>query len=97
MNNDLGAGLGDFPIRAPEQLIPLFAAFRKRRKLSQMELALLIGVSQQTVSQLERNPNKATLERLMRALTAMDVELVLRSKAPAKPGAGLASAKKESW
>jgi HTH-type transcriptional regulator / antitoxin HipB len=97
MNDDLRADLDDFPIRTPEQLIPLFTAFRKRRKLSQMELAQLIGVSQQTVSQLERAPNKATLERLMRALTAMDVELVLRSKAPAKPGATPASAKKESW
>ncbi|MEN3367434.1 MAG: Helix-turn-helix domain, partial [Burkholderiales bacterium] len=40
----------------PEQLIPLVAAFRKHRGLSQTELAQRIGVGQQTVSQLERNP-----------------------------------------
>jgi HTH-type transcriptional regulator / antitoxin HipB len=71
--------MSDFPIRTPEQLIPLFSAFRKRAGLSQSELARRIGVGQQTVSQLERNPNKATLERLLRALTALDVELVLRN------------------
>ena len=84
--------MNDHPIRTPEQLRPLFAAFRKRAGLSQAELARRIGVGQQTVSQLERNPEKATLERLLRALTALDVELVLRgkqspaTKVPGKPG-----------
>lgn len=86
----------DFSIRTPEQLIPLFAAFRKRAGLSQVELARRIGVGQQTVSQLERNPDKATVERLLRALTALDVELVLRAKqSPADTG--VTPEKKESW
>lgn len=86
----------DFSIRTAEQLIPLFAAFRKRAGLSQAELARRIGVGQQTVSQLERNPDKATLERLLRALTALDVELVLRSKqSPA--GGDVPPIKKEPW
>jgi HTH-type transcriptional regulator / antitoxin HipB len=70
----------NFTVRTPEQLIPLFAAFRKRNGLSQAALARLIGVSQQTVSQLERSPNKATLERLLRAFAAMDVEIVVRER-----------------
>ncbi|MDB5772373.1 MAG: putative transcription regulator protein [Burkholderia sp.] len=72
--------MDDFPVRTPEQLIPLVAAYRKHRGLSQTELAQRIGVGQQTVSQLERNPNKATVERLLRTLAALDVEIVLRDR-----------------
>ena len=76
-----------YTLRTPEQLIPIFSAFRKRQGLSQADLARLIGVSQQTVSQLERSPNKATLERLLRAFSAMDVEIVVQVKgASAPPG-----------
>ena len=79
----------DYIIRTPEQLSPIFSGFRKRGELSQAKLARQLGVSQQTISQLERNPGKATLERLLKALAAMDVELVLRSRltAPAVSGA----------
>ena len=89
--------MNDFPIRAPEQLIPLFSAFRKRAGLTQAELARRIGVGQQTVSQLERNPDKATFERLLRAFAALDVELVLRSKQAVPAGALSSPTKKEHW
>ncbi|PUA16803.1 helix-turn-helix domain-containing protein [Glaciimonas sp. PCH181] len=72
--------MSDFPIHTAEQLIPLFSAFRKKRQLSQAALAHRVGVGQQTISQLERHPNKATVERLLRALAVLDVELVLREK-----------------
>lgn len=72
--------MDNYVIRTPDQLIPIFSAFRKRNGLSQAELARLIGVSQQTVSQLERNPDKATMERLLRAFAAMDVEIVVRNR-----------------
>jgi HTH-type transcriptional regulator / antitoxin HipB len=70
----------DYIIRTPEQLCPIFSGFRKGRALSQSQLAQQLGVSQQTISQLERNPSKATLARLLKALSAMDVELVLRQR-----------------
>lgn len=87
----------DFPVRTPEQLIPIFAAFRKRSGLSQAELAHRIGVGQQTVSQLERNPDKASVERLMRALAELDVELILRVKSPTADTAIPASTTKADW
>ena len=89
--------MNDFPIRAPEQLIPMFSAFRKRAGLTQSELARRIGVGQQTVSQLERNPEKATLERLLRAFAALDVELVLRRKQSVPAGALSAPTNNEDW
>jgi HTH-type transcriptional regulator/antitoxin HipB len=72
--------MNDFPLHTAEQLIPLFSAFRKKRGISQATLAQQIGVGQQTISQLERYPHKATVERLLRALAVLDVELVLREK-----------------
>ncbi len=86
-----------YVVRTPEQLIPIFSAFRRRNGLSQAELARLIGVSQQTVSQLERNPDKATLERLLRAFAAMDVEIVVRKKGTAAGTEAPSSAEKASW
>ena len=86
-----------YVVRTPEQLIPIFSAFRRRNGLSQAELARLIGVSQQTVSQLERNPDKATLERLLRAFAAMDVEIVVRKKGGSAGTETAASAEKASW
>ena len=85
-----------YVVRTPGQLIPIFSAFRKRNGLSQAQLARLIGVSQQTVSQLERNPDKATLERLLRAFAAMDVEIVVRKKGVSAETEGVAP-EKASW
>ena len=89
--------MSSFVIRTPGQLIPIFSAFRKRNGLSQAELARLIGVSQQTVSQLERNPDKATLERLLRAFAAMDVEIVVQSKGASATPEAAVPAKKAAW
>ena len=86
-----------YVVRTPGQLIPIFSAFRKRNGLSQAQLARLIGVSQQTVSQLERNPDKATLERLLRAFAAMDVEIVVRKKGGSAEADGAATSKKATW
>ncbi len=86
-----------YVVRTPGQLIPIFSAFRKRNGLSQAQLARLIGVSQQTVSQLERNPDKATLERLLRAFAAMDVEIVVRKKGDAAEAEGAVPAEQATW
>jgi|688.fasta_scaffold2353688_1 HTH-type transcriptional regulator/antitoxin HipB len=86
-----------YTIRTSEQLIPLFQAFRKQQNLTQAELANRLGVGQQTISQLERRPNKATLERLLRALAAMDVEMVLVSKASQKIAPDMPHSASETW
>lgn len=89
--------MSSFVVRTPGQLISIFSAFRKRNGLSQAELARLIGVSQQTVSQLERNPDRATLERLLRAFAAMDVEIVVQSKGASAKSDSIVPAKKGAW
>ena len=86
-----------YPLRTSEQLIPLFQAFRKQKNLTQAQLATRLGVGQQTVSQLERHPDKATLERLLRALTAMDVEMVLINKSPSEKAPDTSATTGETW
>ena len=48
--------------------------------MTQAELARALGVTQQTASDLERNASAASVSRLLRMLSALGVELVLRDK-----------------
>lgn len=68
----------DFTVRTSEQLPELLQAFRKQAGLTQAETALRLGVTQQTLSALERNAEKVSASRLMRLLGILGVELVLR-------------------
>jgi len=68
----------DFTVRTSEQLPELLQAFRKQAGLTQAETALRLGVTQQTLSALERNAEKVSASRLMRLLGILGVDLVLR-------------------
>lgn len=70
----------DYVVRTASQLEPLLRGFRKARKYSQSTLANRLGVSQQALSALEREPETASFSRLLQVLAALDVEIVLRDK-----------------
>jgi HTH-type transcriptional regulator/antitoxin HipB len=70
--------MNDFVVRTSEQLPALLQAFRKQAGLTQAEAALRLGVTQQTMSALERNAEKVSAGRLMKLLGILGVELVLR-------------------
>ncbi|PTT89653.1 XRE family transcriptional regulator [Pelomonas sp. HMWF004] len=72
----------EFTVRTPEQLPALLQAFRKEAGLTQGEVALRLGVSQQTYSALERNADKVGAARLLKLLNLLGVELSLRKPAP---------------
>ena len=74
--------MSDFPVRTAEQLRTLLQAFRKQAGLTQAEVALRFGVTQQTLSALERNAEKVGTGRLLQLLGILGVELVLRDAAP---------------
>lgn len=78
-----------FTVRTTEQLPQLLKAFRKNAGLTQADVALRLGVTQQTVSALERNAEAVSAERLMRLLNILGVEWVLRTRstAPSDPPA----------
>lgn len=72
--------MNDFPVRTDTQVSMLMKSFRKVRGMTQADLARVLGVTQQTASAMERNASKASVSNLMRMLSAVGVELVLRDK-----------------
>lgn len=71
----------DFPVRTPQQLPSLLQSFRKARGLTQADVAERLGVTQQTLSALERNAESVSVERLMRLLAILEVDLILSTRA----------------
>lgn len=79
----------DHPVKHPQQLAPLLRAIRRQAGLSQADLAARLGVSHQAISQLEKQPERVTVERLMRVLSTLKIDLVLRPReTAAKPTTG---------
>jgi HTH-type transcriptional regulator/antitoxin HipB len=70
----------EYPVRLPAQLTPVLQGFRKHRGLTQHELAARLDLTQKTLSHLELNASKASVERLLSVLSALDLELVIRDK-----------------
>ncbi|MFA5597839.1 MAG: helix-turn-helix transcriptional regulator [Pusillimonas sp.] len=70
--------MSDFTVRTAEQLPVLLQAFRKQAGLTQSAVAMRMGITQQTLSALERNAEKVSAERLLTLLGILGVELVLR-------------------
>jgi HTH-type transcriptional regulator / antitoxin HipB len=72
---------GEQVIRAPAQLGALLRGVRQQQGLSQQNLALKAGgTSQARLSQLELQPGRLTMERLLLILAALDLELVVRTR-----------------
>ncbi len=72
---------GEQVIRAPAHLGLLLKGVRRQQGLSQQELALKAGgTSQARLSQLELQPGRLTLERLLMITAALDLELVVRPR-----------------
>lgn len=70
-----------FTVRTPDHLPTLLQAFRKEAGLTQREVALRLGVTQQTYSAMERNAEKIGAARLLKMLNILGVELVLQKPA----------------
>lgn len=68
-------------IQAPSQLGVLLRGARQKRGMSQQELALKAGgTSQNRLSELELQPGRFTVERLLLILAALELELVVRPR-----------------
>ncbi len=76
----------EFVVRIPAQLGPLVTSFRRARRMSQAELARMLGTTQQAVSRLERDPSAVSVARLLKTLAALGVDLVLRETDGARAG-----------
>lgn len=74
-------------IRTSHQIGQLIQGRRRQLKLSQAALGACAGISQKRQSALELAPEKITVERLLRLLAAMNLELVVQEKNPDIPAA----------
>ena len=72
--------MNQYTVRTPDQLPALLKAFRKQAGLTQGQLAARLGITQQTLSALERNANKVSADRLLQLLGLLGVDLVLQSR-----------------
>ena len=70
--------MSDFTVRTAQQLPALLVGFRKQAGLTQAAAAMRLGITQQTLSALERNAGKVSAERLLQLLSILGVEFVLR-------------------
>jgi len=70
----------DYPIRTPAQLGQVVKGLRKAHGLTQAAVAERMGSLQGKVSALEAGPGKASVERLFRLLSVLELELVLRER-----------------
>ena len=68
------------PISTPTQAGLVLATRRKALKLSQRDLASRLGISQARLSELETDPSRITLDRLISLAGALGLELVLRDR-----------------
>ncbi|BBB70205.1 hypothetical protein UNDYM_5952 (plasmid) [Undibacterium sp. YM2] len=70
----------DYPIKTLQQIRPILVALRKQAGLSQTDLALLLGVTQQSYAKIEANPAVTSVERLFTVLSLLGSEIVLTQK-----------------
>jgi HTH-type transcriptional regulator/antitoxin HipB len=91
--------MSEFAVRTTEQLPTLLQAFRKASGMTQAEVALRLGVTQQTMSALERNADRVNAGRLLQLLGILGVELVLRKPddGTAATGAGGEASAEPAW
>lgn len=72
--------MSPYTVRTPEQLPILLKAFRKQAGLTQGQLAARLGITQQTLSALERNANKVSADRLLQLLSLLGVDMLLQAR-----------------
>ncbi|KAB0586686.1 helix-turn-helix domain-containing protein [Comamonas kerstersii] len=89
--------MDEFVVRTSDQLSPLLRAFRKQAKLTQMDVAQRLGVTQQTVSVLERNAEAVSAQRLTQLMNILGVEVVLRRKSEVSTEVDKSSGNDTEW
>ena len=64
-------------ITNPQQLGPTLRGLRKQKGLTQVEMAKLSGLGQKTISLLETEPWRCSVDSLLRYLSAVDAAMSL--------------------
>ncbi len=75
-------------LSVPDQLGPLIRSARKSAKLSQSELAELLGLSQSRMSAIELDPSSLSLAQLLRLFSVLGLELQVQPRGGPPLGVG---------
>ncbi|MCW5556572.1 MAG: helix-turn-helix domain-containing protein [Verrucomicrobiae bacterium] len=76
----------DFPAATPQQLGAILRGYRREKGLSQQRVGSAAGLPQGAISLIESDPGPASLVRIYRVLSALNLELVVRPRqAGARP------------
>jgi HTH-type transcriptional regulator/antitoxin HipB len=75
----------DYPIKTPGQLGAVLKGFRRDRKLTQAAVGAAVGLPQNAISEIESAPDRTSLARVFKLLSALDLDLVVRPRQTGKP------------
>ena len=67
-------------IRTSTQLGQMLQGQRKSLVLTQAELGAMVGISQKRQSALELAPERITVERLLRLISALNLEIIIQDR-----------------
>jgi len=84
-------------ISTPSQLSHALRSARKARGWSQDGAGKLVGLLPKTISALENHPGSATIDSLMKLLSALELELVLLPKEGGESPNEKAAPSNEEW
>jgi len=70
----------NYAVHTPKQLGQVLKGQRKSQKLTQQDASKTVGLLPKTISKLELATETATIESLFKLLSALQLELVVRSK-----------------
>lgn len=80
----------NFPINTSAQLSPVLRGLRKQAGLTQAEVAVRIGTTQQTYARIEANPSATSVGRFLAILQAIGAGMALHmAGSSAKPVSNL--------
>lgn len=74
------------PLLTTTQLGQLILSARKAKKLSQLELAARMGLSQGRISQFELRPETITAQQLLLLTSVLGLEISVGPRAASTPG-----------
>jgi HTH-type transcriptional regulator/antitoxin HipB len=74
------------PVRAGGQLGPALKALRQAQGWSQTELGRRVGLSQERISTIERQPERVTVGQLLTVLMALEAQLRVEPRTHAASG-----------
>ncbi len=72
--------MSEFAARTPQQLGEILRGFRREKQLTQHAVGKEAGLLQSAISQIESDPGPASLVRIYRVLSALELELVVRPR-----------------